>query len=463
MRRRELALPVRMTRVAVVVPETRLRQALVALADAGTVELVNPLPPPEGEELEALRRLQRRGSRGKPLLSPDPPDPAALERAGAADLLAGEVELQRRAKAALRHGPFAGLVGWTPEAELPALAERLAGVGAAVVPLPMPPWADPPTLLRPVRPTRAFQPLVETYGAARYADVDPTPFAALSFVLMFGMMFGDVGHGLALAALGLALRRARRPAGYRAAWPLLAACGLSGALFGLLYGEAFGPTGLVPALWLDPLEEPVPLLVAALAVGAVLLGASYALGTVNRFRESGPAAALLAPSGVAGFLVFAGGGLALVGLYWESWPAAAAGAFLAALGALLLGLGFMAEAGRGGAAVAQATVEVVDAVVRVGASAVSFTRLAAFGLMHGAVAAVVLQGSSALAGSWAGWTAAVSVLVVGNIFAFALEALVAAVQALRLEYYELFSRIFAGEGRPFSPWHIPLATRKEEP
>jgi V/A-type H+-transporting ATPase subunit I len=50
----------------------------------------------------------------------------------------------------------------------------------------------------------------------------------------------------------------------------------------------------------------------------------------------------------------------------------------------------------------------------------------------------------------------------GNAAAFALEALVAGVQALRLEYYELFSRIFAGEGRPFSPWSIPLATKEEE-
>ena len=58
--------------------------------------------------------------------------------------------------------------------------------------------------------------------------------------------------------------------------------------------------------------------------------------------------------------------------------------------------------------------------------------------------------------------AAIVLFVVGNAAAFTLEALVAGVQALRLEYYELFSRIFAGEGRPFSPWSIPLATKEEE-
>jgi V/A-type H+-transporting ATPase subunit I len=58
--------------------------------------------------------------------------------------------------------------------------------------------------------------------------------------------------------------------------------------------------------------------------------------------------------------------------------------------------------------------------------------------------------------------AAIALFVVGNAATFLIEALVAAVQALRLEYYELFSRIFAGEGRAFSPWSIPLAEREEE-
>jgi len=128
---------------------------------------------------------------------------------------------------------------------------------------------------------------------------------------------------------------------------------------------------------------------------------------------------------------------------------------------VLLGLGFFLEAGRGPAAVAQASVEVVDAVVRVAANAVSFARLAAFGLMHGALTAIVYDGAVAL---WGGalTLAAIVLFVVGNAAAFTLEALVAGVQALRLEYYELFSRIFAGEGRPFSPWSIPLATKEEE-
>ena len=58
--------------------------------------------------------------------------------------------------------------------------------------------------------------------------------------------------------------------------------------------------------------------------------------------------------------------------------------------------------------------------------------------------------------------AAVVVFVLGNLVAFALEALVTGVQALRLEYYELYSRIFSGEGHPFAPWSMPVLSPEEE-
>jgi V/A-type H+/Na+-transporting ATPase subunit I len=80
-------------------------------------------------------------------------------------------------------------------------------------------------------------------------------------------------------------------------------------------------------------------------------------------------------------------------------------------------------------------------------------------MTHAALAAVVWQATTALwPGSLLARAAAVAVFVVGNALTFGLEALVAAIQALRLEYYELFSRVFSIEGRPFRPWHVPLDT-----
>ena len=96
--------------------------------------------------------------------------------------------------------------------------------------------------------------------------------------------------------------------------------------------------------------------------------------------------------------------------------------------------------------------------MRIGGNTVSFARLAAFGLMHAAIGAVVLDGARALWGAGRRRPASrrSSCSRSATPRAFALEALVAGVQALRLEYYELFSRVFAGEGEPFSPWRIPV-------
>ena len=468
----DVRVPVGMSRVALIAPSARLRAMLVALAQAGSVQFVSPPAATQGEAVEALRRLERAQPQvepARPRLLETARDVTQLEQEGRRDLLAGEAELARRAEAAVRHGGFGILVGWVPSADLAGLAAALARVGAAVVELPRPPLVEPPTLLRTRGPSRRFAPLVATYGAPRYADVDPTPFAALSFVFMFGMMFGDAGHGLLLAALGLALRRATGPHGsarwsrlqpMRPLWPFAVAGGLVATLFGLLYGEAFGPTGIVPTLWIKPLDHPTRLLGVALVVGALLLAASYLLGTVNRLKEGGWAAALHAPSGIAGFAVFAGGGLLALGIYLDARALLIAAAVIAIAGIVLLFGGFVAESERSAAMIAQALIEVLDAVIRVGANLISFTRLAAFGLMHAALGSVVLDGAQSLwHGGPAGIAAGAVLFLVGNTAAFALEALVAAVQAMRLEYYELFSRVFAGEGESFSPWRIPVTGR----
>ncbi|HLI56618.1 MAG TPA: V-type ATPase 116kDa subunit family protein [Actinomycetota bacterium] len=369
--------------------------------------------------------------------------------------------LEQVAAAAIVRDEVSALAGWAPASSLEVLNGRVGPLGGAVVELPLPRGVDPPTIL-PARRAggAAFRPLVETYATVPYRDIDPTLFAAAAYVLMFGMMFGDVGDGLILLGAAFCLRGARRGSlvRLRTAWPILAFLGASACAFGLLYGEAFGPTGLVPVLWLAPLDQPVKLLVAGIIVGAVLLGVSFALGIANRWREGGAAQALWAPAGIAGASLFVGVALVVGGVYWKVSLLTAAGAALALIGLALAGVGLRAEAGPGGAGGVQAGVELFDLVVRLGSNVVSFARLAAFGLTHAALGKVVWDATTALWGrSPVSDAAAVLVFAAGHAVAFALEALVAGVQALRLEYYELFSRVFVGEGRPFRPWHLPLA------
>ena len=461
MRWPSLAVPVRMQRVALVAPSQTLREVLVQIADAAVMQIDRDSSRPGITRVAPGAPMRAAGAPpAAPLISAAPPDLEELERSGRYDLLAGEAELRDHDAAALRRSGAAALVGWIPVSRLPAITATLARAGGAVVPLAPPTWARAPTLLAERGLHHELTPLVQTYGTVPYADLDPSWLVWASYVVMFGMMFGDAGQGVLLIAVAAALRLGwpRRLRRFRAAWPFVGGAGVAATAFGVLYGECFGPTGLVPVVWLSPLARPVTLLLAAAGFGAFLLAGAYLLGTINRWREGGWRAALYAPSGIAGSCLFLGAAAGAAGWHYHQAPWLAVGGLVALAGLVLAFAGFAAEAGRGGTAIVQACVELVDLVVRLGSNVVSFTRLAAFGLTHAALGLLVWEGTLAL---WhrGGVLAVAGVLVfaAGTALAFSLEALVAAIQALRLEYYELFSRVFTGQGEPFRPWHVPVA------
>ncbi len=466
MRWRDTLHPVGMQRVALLAPTTALRDLLVNVADEGTVELDDAAAadPTTTQQLTpaavALQRLQVGGTTTTAALAPTAPDLDRCEQDGRLDLIAGEAELERRSAQAVTRDSVAALIGWMPADGLRQLAGRVAGLGGAVVPMPRPTGVQPPTQLPSEGAAREFAPLIRTYATVPYADVNPSLIAGLAYVVMFGMMFADVGHGALLLLAGVAIRRQWSPRleRLRPVWLFVAGAGVASMVFGALYGEFFGPTGVIPVLWLAPLEHPVPLLGAAVGAGALLLAGAYTLGTVNRFREGGWRLAVYAPSGLAGAAMFIGLGMVSAGIYLDlTWLAALGGAV--AVGGLTIAyIGLFVVAGRGAAGAVEAAIELFDLVIRLGSNLVSFARLAAFGLTHAALGAVIWQATT---GSWShgvlGIVGAVLIFLIGNAVTFALEGLVAGIQALRLEYYELFSRVFDSEGRPFRPWHVPLA------
>jgi V/A-type H+/Na+-transporting ATPase subunit I len=455
--------PIPMQRIAVVAPTAGMRDALVGVADAGLVQLDEVTSTESAPPGEAAQRLQRLGTHDRPaqpMLSAAAPDLEALEGAGRADLLAGEAQLQQYAAGAVCRRDVAAVAGWCPADQMPALVARLGDAGSSVVAMPNPRSIDPPTLLGPADGREGgFATLVRTYGTVPYRDIDPTMWAGIAYVTMFGMMFGDVGHGMLLVGGAVMIRLGwiRRFPALRPLWMFVAAAGVAAAMFGALYGEFFGPTGVIPVLWLAPLDQPLRLLFSALAVGAVLLAIAHGVGAINRWREGGVQLALYAPSGIAGAVLFLGAGAVVVGFALGPRTLVTVGAVIGAVGVALAVVGLYAESGGGTAAIPQAAIGGFDLVVRLGANLVSFARLAAFGMTHAALGWVVWRGTVALwSHGWAEAVAAVLLFAVGNAVAFALEALVAGVQALRLEFYELFSRVFVLEGRPFRPWHIPV-------
>jgi len=436
--------PIAMRRVGLLAPDDVVRDLLVRVARAGVVQL--PSPPSEAVP-------------GPAVLAAHAPDLRWCEEHDRPDLAAGEAQLHAVAQTGVQHGHVTGFVGWAPANALPDLAADLAPIGGAVVAIRRPRGSQPPTLLAAGGARRAFAPLVETYATPPYRDLDVSVLAGVAYVAMFGMMFADVGHGAMLLAIALAARFGhwRRLHIVAPVWVMVAGAGASSMVFGGLYGEFFGPTHAFPVLWLSPLDQPVRLLSVAIAVGALFLTAAYAVASVNRFREGGWRTAIYASSGLAGAATFAGLAVLAGGLYLHLVLLTITGAALAGAATCVAFVGLFTEAGGGFDGAAQAGVESFDVVVRLGSNVVSFARLAAFGMTHAALGQVVWQ-STVGAGRHGpfGVVAAAVIFIVGNAVTFSLEALIAGVQALRLEYYELFSRIFIAEGEPFRPWHLAV-------
>jgi len=352
-------------------------------------------------------------------------------------------------------GHLVAASGWVPESELPRLQHDLQEhLSGRFVLSAREPRSDEhlrvPSLVSHQRWLRPFAALVLTYGVPRYDEIDPTvPFAA-SYVLMFGMMFGDLGQGAAIALAGLLLQRRLGDYG-----SLVIAVGVSSSLFGVLYGSLFSYEHLIPALWVSPLSNPMLMLRVALDWGIGFIVLATLLTIYNRLVEGRLRDALLDSHGAAGLVAYLG----LLAGAWRLLTTGRVGIVIPV--AVCMALGVMFEDAwqkNAGSASAEraliALVEGYEAIMAYISNTLSFLRLAAFSLNHVALAIAIFTLANMLhsAGYWV-------TVVLGNVLILVLEGAIVAIQAIRLEYYEGFSRFFSGDGRPFQP----LALGSEAP
>ncbi|MBN1673385.1 MAG: hypothetical protein JXR37_20235 [Kiritimatiellae bacterium] len=333
--------------------------------------------------------------------------------------------------------------------------------------------SDPPapTRLRNWKLFRPFELFVKTYGLPGYNDVDPTPFVAISFLAMFGMMFGDVGHGLVLAGIGagMAFLPYRLLAGLRGLGRILLMAGLAGMLFGFLFGSVFGVErdAVLPALWMRPshAENLVPFLGAALGLGVLILSTGIVLNIVQAVRQRDLRKALIGQWSAASLIFFWAllvlFGLRMVGKDIPAPPGLialvlAAPLCLIAGGQLLFRLLDSrgrragrphAEQGEEGEEPGLILFEPIEIVMNLFTNSVSFLRVAAFGLAHAALtmATFVIKDTMHAAG------AGLLPLPFEHLFIILLEGMIVTIQCLRLEYYEFFSKFFRGNGVAYAP------------
>ena len=336
--------------------------------------------------------------------------------------------------------------------------ELVEEVRAGMIKIPI--LFNNPYLVRP------FESIVFNYGTQEYREVDPTPIVAISFLLMFGMMFGDIGHGAILFAIGYWIfKKFYQLMDYGI---IVMECGVSSAFFGLLYGSIFGVEHWIPALWLHPAAHINQFMTFAIGLGVVMISAAIILNIINSFRRKDFESGILGHYGIVGGLFYwiAVGLGVKYAVYGDLGMSSRA---LILLLAIPMGVIFFREplghvlfkkqdekmfpAGVG-MFIMEAVIDVIDIAVRYLASTVSFVRTAAFALAHGGLFIAVfsladIMGSLKGGGLWY-WL----VIFLGNVLIIALEGLVVSIQTVRLEYYEFFSKFFKGGGEQFHPLKI---------
>jgi V/A-type H+-transporting ATPase subunit I len=329
---------------------------------------------------------------------------------------------------------FCFITGWTSELDPGRLVSALERSGArALLRFTAPPaGSQPPLLFANPAWVRPFEIFASALGMPSRDEVDSSLLLAFTVPLLFGYMFGDVGQGLVIAALGFLLRKRFRIA------RLFVSGGLCAALFGLLFGSAFSLHDL-PALWVQPLERPLDVLAVPLVAGAVLLALGLLLSGLEAWwRESFDAwLATEAPL----LVVYAGVLCGFVAA--PAWYVALAGAVAYCTGHAMQ----KRKVATAGAALA----ELVERTVQLLINTLSFARVGAFALAHAGLSSAIV----ALMDASDSAAAKAAVLVAGNVVVIVLETLVVSIQTTRLVLFEFFTRFVRGSGRVFRPLPTP--------
>jgi V/A-type H+/Na+-transporting ATPase subunit I len=344
--------------------------------------------------------------------------------------------------------------------------EEIAGVRAGRIKVPV--LLKHPAFFKP------FEMLISSYGLPDYKVIDPTLFMAITFLFMFGIMFGDVGHGSVLVAIGwLLYGKARNKGSTMALFGRLGMyCGVSSIVFGFLFGSVFGLEKAIPHIWMKPMNNVMYFFKVAIyyGIGVIMLGIAFNLINSIRtrnfqalvFEHAGLLVTIMYWAGIVSvsmflsnkpipmkLLLFAVGGPILVIFLREPIVAIASHRktrFESGLGMYLF----------------ESLIEVVEIFTGYLANTVSFIRVAAFSLAHVGLFIAVFSLAGMVRDASGGVVYAGIIHVLGNVGIIALEGLIVSIQAIRLEYYEFFGKFFVSGGVAYKPLGLGAQLSREE-
>lgn len=330
--------------------------------------------------------------------------------------------------------------------------------------------ATVPTKLKNNWLVRPFETLVTLYGTPNYHEIDPTGFVAIAYMLLFGAMFGDIGQGFVFWLVGRLLEVNRR---YRSVGGVLCRIGLSSLFFGLIYDSFFGiehllSNGLVAIVgdrWLghpirdffvSPIENTNLILLLSILLGLILLVASFIMSIINKLRQRDFTEGLFGRNGINGLVLFA----ALIGLGFIVYEGSPGWVFRLTMTVIVLSMLVLVlrvplgnrlmhrlplYRERTGEYLLESGFELFETLLSMLSNGVSFIRVGAFALNHAGLF-IAFHTMAAMSSSHLG---DIALFILGNVVVIALEGLIVFIQGLRLVYYELFSKYYAGDGLQF--------------
>ena len=369
---------------------------------------------------------------------------------------------------ALQHGNSFIIVGWVPSENAGEIKKRLTKIRSVELD-----FSDakkeldkrPPVKLKNVFFAKPFEFYTEMYGVPKYNEVDPTTFVAITYIIIFGIMFADLGQGFILSIVGWLMWKIRK----MKIGKILLPCGISSMVFGTLFGSVFGFEHLLDPMYrsMGYKEKPFEVMAsqntnliifAAIGIGVMLLIVAMFFNVYSSLKQKNYGRALFSTSGVAGILFY---GSLVFGLVSEMFLGihVMTAPYIIGLVVVPFILIFFSEPltelvngekdwqpESWGGYIVEKLFESIEILLSYVTNTMSFLRVGAFVLVHAGMMMVVFVLAETVggAGYWV-------IVVIGNALVMVLEALLVAIQVLRLEYYELFSRFYSGEGRPFEP------------
>lgn len=327
----------------------------------------------------------------------------------------------------------------------------------------------PPVKLKTCWLFKPFEMFVSTYGLPRYTDLNPSSYIGLVYCILFGIMFGDVGQGVVLFITGFLVWKLKK----NVIGLILTRCSIFSVLCGLAYGSCFGFEGLFSNFWqavglgsifpFNILESTnsMKILMFSFILGVAIIIVSMVINIFLNFKNHKVGNALFSNNGLAGLTVYGSSLIAMILMIVLSVnvfnPIFILCAIIFPLFLILFSKPLSNAVDKRLNSnnkdklekfnAIDASFDMIDIILSYFSNTLSFLRVGGLALSHAALMLVVIKFSHMAAGTLLNPI----IIVIGNVFVIGLEGLIVSIQALRLIFYEIFSRFYNSDGKPFEP------------